>query len=225
MNARHLTNRQLAAIVGAAAVVAGGVGAAATATAAPLASVQSAVDPDKNHTDYWVSYLEDMGYTDVECTKYDGLNDKTWTVPAGEWVLLVLKAGAGDDASVTVTNPVAGQAYDHPTGKDLSHVILCSGDKETSTTTSTTSTDTTTTSTDTTTTSTDTSTTDTSTTSTGTSTTTPVTTSTDVPSGPVVETDIPAKDSNTPWLLGGSLALLGGAALAGAGLRRQSAKH
>ena len=57
----------------------------------------------------------------------DGVS--TYTLPAlgtGQvYTLLVLKAGSNAEANTVVWYPVAGTAYGHDTGKDLSHVILC----------------------------------------------------------------------------------------------------
>lgn len=51
------------------------------------------------------------------------------------WTLLVLKAGSGEGSNHPVENPVVGQAYTHPTGRDISHVILCyEGESGTTTT-------------------------------------------------------------------------------------------
>jgi hypothetical protein len=55
---------------------------------------------------------------------------------------------------------------------------------------------------------------------------TPHTTSTLPPTGPVVDTDLPAQGSSTPWMLGGGLlTVLGLALLTGIWLRRRGAQH
>lgn len=74
--------------------------------------------------------------------------------PGYVWTLLVIKAGSGAGENHQVPNPVVGTAYVHPSGKDISHVILCHVDEPDETTTTTSSTTSTSTSTSTTTTST-----------------------------------------------------------------------
>lgn len=90
------------------------------------------------------SYYENLGYG--TCTKTDSPSTPytLGAAPSGRyWSLLVLKAGSAqsnDDWNTLVPNPAPGQ-YDHPSGKDISHVITCSkagGGPATTTTTSTT---------------------------------------------------------------------------------------
>lgn len=91
-------------------------GSAAPALAAPR------VGPNQ------VAYWEDLGYGDCSKTELDdGVGSITLDpLPAGTaYTLLVLKAGSGDGAHVVIEDPEAGVAYDHGTGKDLSHVIVC----------------------------------------------------------------------------------------------------
>ena len=52
------------------------------------------------------------------------------------WTILVLKAGTENSV---VTDPVPGQAYSHPNGKEISHAILCYENTPSGGTTSTTS--------------------------------------------------------------------------------------
>lgn len=97
----------------------------ASANPSPSPSTSTTGD-GTNSTGYWEGYLEDQGYTEVNCQKFDPV-DTPYVVPDGEWVLLVLKAGSGDDASALFWDPEPGSAYKHPTGKDISHAILCAG--------------------------------------------------------------------------------------------------
>src|SRR5690606_4986400 len=77
------------------------------------------------------------------CEKTDySSNVKTYVVPghpsADEaWVLAILKAGA-DASTDGMTNdlfwePVPGETFDHNSGKDISHVIICSAVTESET--------------------------------------------------------------------------------------------
>jgi hypothetical protein len=68
-----------------------------------------------------------------QCVKYDNLTAKTFTVPAAEdgrdWSKAIVKAGSDQstDGANEVVKPVeAGQVLSHSSGKNLSHVILCS---------------------------------------------------------------------------------------------------
>ncbi|MCH1882225.1 hypothetical protein [Agrococcus sp. ARC_14] len=94
------------------------VGLAAPAQAAPPPGAAM------NHTDYW----EAQGYGD--CDKID-LPDGvgSYTLPELPWglqyTLLVLKAGSGSSANDVIAWPVEGSTYEHATGKDLSHIIVC----------------------------------------------------------------------------------------------------
>jgi hypothetical protein len=59
--------------------------------------------------------------------------------PTGwSWTLLVLKAGSGPNENATFPNPVVGQGYRHPGGRDNSHAILCTTSTTVVTTTTTT---------------------------------------------------------------------------------------
>jgi hypothetical protein len=96
------------------------VGMGATAHAAP---------PDhaaQNHVAYWEAFtLQDDTCSKVELP--DGVSSFTLPeLPSRQvYTLLVLKAGSGSDAHALVWYPDAGVAYEHPTDKDLSHVISC----------------------------------------------------------------------------------------------------
>lgn len=99
------------------------VGLAAPAQAAPPPHAAM------NHTSYW----EGMGYGD--CTKIelpDGV--ESFTLSELDWPMtysvLIMKAGSGASANDVVHYPWVGQAYTHATGKDLSHVIYCTMEKQ-----------------------------------------------------------------------------------------------
>jgi len=108
-------------VIAAAAIVAFAVlGLSAPAQAAPPDQVA------QNSASYW----EALTPEDDTCTKVelpDGVS--TYTLPAlsgGQiYTLLVLKAGSGAEANTVIWYPVAGVAYDHDSGKDLSHIIYC----------------------------------------------------------------------------------------------------
>lgn len=123
------TRRILISTVGAAAVIGGTIGLVTSATASPApVGVVAAVDPDKNHPDYWEAIFEAQGYAGVQCVKDDELDSKSYLLsdpPEGSiWVALILKAGSGDEASQVEMLPAPG-TYTHDSGKDLSHVIKC----------------------------------------------------------------------------------------------------
>ena len=94
-------------------------------------------DPEYNDVEYWQS----NGYE--YCVKYDPV-DTPYLVPAapegGTWDLLIIKAGAGDQANQLIDDPAVGTTYEHSSDKDISHVILCVVTYPPPTTTSTTST-------------------------------------------------------------------------------------
>ena len=100
-------------------------GQAATATGTP--------PPNTNEVAYWCA--------DGHGFKYDGLTTTGFVVPAPptgwHWTLLVLKAGSDqstDGENEPTVNPVVGQTYYHPSGKTLSHAILCKAPDGTTTT-------------------------------------------------------------------------------------------
>ena len=170
-------------------------------------------DPQYNNVSYWQS----QGYE--YCVKYEPVTTP-YSVPApvggGTWDLMIIKAGAGDDANQLVSGPTAGGSYGHSSGKDISHIILCvvqTPTTTTSTTTSTTSTTapTSTTSTTSTTASTTTSTTTTTVPTTSSTTTTSqpevsgsttIATTTTVPTTTEPSTTVPVTTTTTPEVLG-----------------------
>lgn len=91
---------------------------------------------DKNHPEYW----EDLGYG--TCVKYEkpGTPYVLGPAPAGTtWSMLVVKAGSEsstNDPHAEYPSPVPGSYY-HPSGKSISHVIVCSRRGSTTTTTTT----------------------------------------------------------------------------------------
>ncbi len=93
---------------------------------------------DENTVEFWCDNGEKIEPVDTPFIVPDPPEGTTWT-------LLVLKAGTMNS---TVSSPVVGQAYSHPSGKEISHVILCytiiMDTPSTSTTTPTTSSTTTT---------------------------------------------------------------------------------
>ncbi len=213
---RRRGGRGLAVILGTVIMVAGAFGLATSAVAASMTAptavgAANGVDPEQNKASYWVDYFTQQGYQDVKCTKYEPVSTPyvLGDAPEGRtWLAIIVKAGAGDDANWVKTNPAPGP-YSHPSGKDNSHVIVCSVPKETHTTTTTTPPTTSTTP--------------------PTTSTTPPTTSTTTtthptkPStGPVIETDLVSTNDGPSWLLGASLvALLVGAGLLVVGLRQR----
>ena len=100
-----------------------------------LSTPAQAAPPDnaaQNSAAYWEAFTPE----DDTCTKVELPGGPlTYTLPelgAGEqYTLLVLKAGSGESANTVVWYPVAGVAYDHDTGKELSHVIYCVEEKHT----------------------------------------------------------------------------------------------
>src|SRR5690606_5889171 len=126
IESRGVMNRSIRssiAGVGLALALTGGVVATASVAAPEPAVSLSPTAPDNtNHAEYWEAHLEDQGYTNVECTKYDQPYNDGYTVPAGDWLLLVLKAGSGEGENDLVWNPVVGRTYFHESEKDISHV-------------------------------------------------------------------------------------------------------
>jgi hypothetical protein len=72
------------------------------------------------------SYWENLGYG--TCEKDDSPSTP-WTLPTAPvgftWTLVVVKAGAGNDANGMFPNPTVGQSYQNCNAKDNSHVIYC----------------------------------------------------------------------------------------------------
>lgn len=102
-------------------------GTVATATLAASADDTKTGKDNTNHESYWENQLKDNGYQNATCTKYEPVKTP-YEVPAGSWVLLVLKAGSGENANHEIKDPVSGTVYEHPSGKDISHAILCAAD-------------------------------------------------------------------------------------------------
>jgi hypothetical protein len=133
----------VASVIGAAAVVAAPIALLAPSHAAPVAA--SSHEPSTwphssaaNRPAYWVGFLEDRGYDDVVCVKDEiqgNESDDVWVVPQLDdegrfYVLAVVKGGSKDSANQLYWRPVAGQELTHPT-RGISHVILCTADKVT----------------------------------------------------------------------------------------------
>ena len=130
--------KSLATMMGAAALL-----VAPIALVAPAANADHVLtpteftpqSPDDNKTATWVAFLEAKGYTDVECVKYPeedgGQLDDPFEIPeppAGtEYVLAVVKGGAGEKANELYWNPGAGHLLSHATAGN-SHIILCTGE-------------------------------------------------------------------------------------------------
>ncbi|GAA4401807.1 hypothetical protein GCM10023168_11770 [Fodinibacter luteus] len=135
--------KSLIPLVGAAALVAAPIALAAPASAAP-------VDPDENKTWFWENYLlEEEGILAL-CVN-EGSPETPFVVPEIEdfftdeqidevfgdvddadlaYVLGVVKAGGGEDASEVVVEPEVGDKLAHSNKKDNSHVILCIAELE-----------------------------------------------------------------------------------------------
>jgi hypothetical protein len=225
---RRRGGRGLAVIIGTVIMLAGALGLATSAVAASMTApsavgAANGVDPELNKPSYWVDYFTQQGYEDVECTKYEPVSTPyiLGDAPEGRtWLAIIIKAGAGDDANQVIMSPKPGE-YSHASGKDNSHVIVCSIPQQTQTTTP--PNDTTTPPHTTTTPPNDTTTPPHTTTTPPNDTTTPPHTATKPPSGPVVETDLVSSNSGGPsWLLAASIvSLLGGAGLLVVGLRQR----
>ena len=83
---------------------------------------------DENAVDFWCDNGEKIEPVDTPFIVPDPPEGTTWT-------RLVLKSGT---QNIQITDPIPGQAYSHPSGKEISHVILCYEVGTSSTTTSTT---------------------------------------------------------------------------------------
>ncbi|WP_068317565.1 hypothetical protein [Janibacter anophelis] len=118
---RHTTQRLLMSAGTAAGFMAISAGAALAAPA-----------PGPNQPEYWEAYFaqeENGGYVDVECDKRD--SEGPYTVD-GNYIAIIIKAGAGDDQNQVIMNPEQGETYEtHENGKDISHVIYCTGEEPT----------------------------------------------------------------------------------------------
>jgi hypothetical protein len=139
---RSSGGRGIAVIIGTIVMVAGALGLASSAVAASMSApsavgAANGVDPELNKPSYWVDYFTGQGYEDVKCTKYEPVSTPyiLGAAPEGRtWLAIIVKAGAGEDASAVTMYPGPGE-YSHPSGKDNSHVIVCSIPRQTQTTT------------------------------------------------------------------------------------------
>ena len=135
--------KSLATMMGAAALV-----VAPIALIAPAAQADHILTPDEvlendpfyNDENNWVATLEEDGFVNVECIKYEG-DDLTdpFVIPDLEdedrfYVLAVVKGGSGEDANELYFEPEAGHILAH-TDEANSHIILCSADVEEDTST------------------------------------------------------------------------------------------
>ncbi|MFW5470734.1 hypothetical protein ACOCJ4_11865 [Knoellia sp. CPCC 206435] len=101
-------------------------------------------DSAANQAENWVDYVEAHGYSDVVCKKItEGWEGDTWTSDA-DYALVALKAGSdqsSDGGPHTITWDVEeGDTLMTEDEKEISHIIACTGEKETPTSTPTTST-------------------------------------------------------------------------------------
>ena len=87
---------------------------------APLA--HATVDPNMNKPEYWATILQGKNYTAVNCTKIDE-TAVSYTADQN-YALVVLKAGT---VSETWYDVKAGATVQPSSGKDISHVIMCTG--------------------------------------------------------------------------------------------------
>ncbi|MFC7490034.1 MULTISPECIES: hypothetical protein [unclassified Knoellia] len=148
-------------------------GLATTATAEPI--------DNTNSVEYWEAFLEDEGFVNPVCEKDDtGLDTSTW-VSDGDYLIVVLKAGSGDEENTVFgideddnfVGVEEGEELETSSGKGISHIITCDADQETETPDPTPSTP-------------------------------------GEPTGPIVETDIVESGvSTTPIALGGAALLAG----------------
>ena len=108
-------------------------GFAATASAEPTDNTNSEA--------YWEAFLEDEGFVNPVCDKDDtGLDTSTW-VADGDYLIVVLKAGSGEDENTVYgideddnfVGVEEGEELETNDGKDISHIITCDADKETET--------------------------------------------------------------------------------------------
>ena len=131
----------LAGVIGAAALVAVPISISAAAPPAAVVAAESSPsttpgDAEYNNEAYWVAYLEARGYTGVECEKFEPVDDP-FIVPELEdegrvYVLAVVKAGSGENANELYWDIEAGDELSHQSAEN-SHVILCSAEEETET--------------------------------------------------------------------------------------------
>jgi len=112
-------------------------GVAATGVAALLGiglATSAFADPpegeDANQPENWETYLEEEGYVDVECMKLeDGFEGDSW-VSDDDYLLVVLKYSTVNEEFWFVEED---EELTTDSGQDISHIIVCQGDEETST--------------------------------------------------------------------------------------------
>ena len=145
--------KSLATVMGAAALVVAPMALLAPSAQAAIVLDESNADdivpfianepgvPGTNQVAYWVNYLEEKGFTDVYCEKVTPKEDtKTWVIPAppegDEYVLVTSKAGSGDKANLVWWAPKAaeGNTVTAVDGKDISHLVWCTGEQPVTTT-------------------------------------------------------------------------------------------
>jgi hypothetical protein len=80
---------------------------------------------DANHASFWETKFAAQGASCSEVA-FSGPS-KTLT---SDHDLLVLKSGAGEDANAYWFDVKAGETYSHPSGKDISHIIVCDFEKQ-----------------------------------------------------------------------------------------------
>ena len=108
------------------------------ATTASAHHIDPPTSPRANQAENWVSYVEAHGYTNVTCTKDDkSRSTDSWT-STGDYALVVLKAGHGEgensifpggDKYDGETMVHAGDVLKTENGKEISHIIVCTGTK------------------------------------------------------------------------------------------------
>lgn len=114
-----------------AAAAAGAIALLVTGAGAALADVPHPGSPEANQPEYWETFLEDAGYTDVSCEKVeDDYDEASWTADQ-DWAAVILKAGS-DESTDGAANDIfydvlSGATLVHASGKDISHVIACLG--------------------------------------------------------------------------------------------------
>lgn len=104
------------------------VGFAGTALAEPNTD-------NPNHEAYWEAWLEEDGFVNVDCEKIldEGLDTSMWTSD-GDYLLVVLKAGSEQssegDPHTLYWDVEEGDELETDDGKDISHIIVCTGEEE-----------------------------------------------------------------------------------------------
>ena len=103
----------------------------------------SMANTNTNNADHWVGYFESLyPNLDVTCDKpWDQGYDPTFVIPEGEWsgadwIAVVVKAGKSGNGGVINENEIfdditPGTTVSHPSGKEISHMIICWGNDNT----------------------------------------------------------------------------------------------